>query len=326
MVEPELVPGVLPSTRTVHLTAPEVLDLHAGLQEVMAHPDARMLEALTRWATEEARDWPQWAASHLHPAVRADDLSPWLRSLGADLAGATTYQVTAEMTELAMRLAEITPDLATLAEEEIPCPWGFMWLDAPIPRPAEDDGDLDPEMLHAVSWARVPAMITTSSETGERATVPAMRIREWGYYPSQNPPLILMGQHMVVTGRIRGLKVNSPLPQVPVFHSLWILMGMEIVSTAEAPIPRAFRKRAYRNLKHQRVCVVQLRRSQHREPSGEHRKVDWSCCWLVRGHNRKAPNGGTFKNGRDTTWVKPFIKGPEGMPLKASDVLYRLSR
>jgi hypothetical protein len=306
----------------ISLSAREVLDLHADLQRSLAAMEPELREVLTGYGLSDAKQNLAWAASHLHPSVSLDDLDPWLASLGTDLFGATTYQVTAEMIDLAMALRETTPALDEILDEELPSPWGFMWLDRPIPMPSIYDDGRPPLMMHAVSWARVPGMPVAMD--GRVRKLAAIRIRKWAYdddpdgYPR---PLHMIGQNMVpVAGRIR-----TGLTEHWLLHMIWILMGMEIVSSDPEQPDRHGRKRAA-NLRRQEIRVVRLRRPEHHEPAGDDRTVDWSCSWLVRGHWRKAPHGGTFRDGRRRTWVKPYIKGPDGLPLRATDILYRLSQ
>lgn len=309
--------------RVRHLPAREVLDLHADLQRSMARPEADLTRCMTEYATVDLELNPAWAASHLNPSVGLRDLGPWLSSFATDLFGATTYQVTAEMVELAQGLSVTTPDLAEFRAEELPSPYGFAWFDKPVPRPAVDDGGMPPQLMHAVSWAQVPRLSFQVAGTGRTMNVPAVRLRKWGYNDEVNVfprPLHLMGQNTFSLSP----KIRTVLSDIHLVHMIWILMGMEIVTSDAEPVERSARKRAA-NLKNQEVHVVRLRRSARRD-DGAPRRVDWSCTWLVRGHYRKAPHGGTFADGRDRTWVKPYIKGPEGMPLRASDLLYRLSR
>lgn len=110
-------------------------------------------------------------------------------------------------------------------------------------------------------------------------------------------------------------------------HMLWIMMGMEIVSTDREPVDRHTRRRA-ENLRHQEVRVIRLRRPQHHaEPSGEHRTSTGALAgWSGATTGGTTSHGGTFKDGRTRTYVKPYIKGDDDKPLKVSDILYRLSR
>lgn len=308
------------------LGAREVLDLHADLQRSLAHPDPWYRAGMLDYAVRDVGDKPEWAASHLHPSTSMKDLDPWFRSLGGDLFGATTYQVTAEMVDLAEALAEANPTIGAIQKEDLPADYGFMWLDKPIPRPSiEDDEDHPPLLMHAVSWALVPAM-TVRIGLGPVATMPAIRVREWGWNNDMDVrprPLHLMGQATIpVTG-----SVYTNLKEHWHVHMLWILMGMEITSISTELPGRQGAKRAA-NLKHKLVNVVTLRRPAHRDskPSATPRVIDWTCTWLVRGHYRKAPHGGTFKDGREETWIRPHLKGPDGLPLRSADILYKLAR
>jgi hypothetical protein len=310
------------------LSATDVLDLHADLQRSLAHPDPWLRDGMKDYAIRDVGDKPHWAASHLHPSTDIRDLDPWFRSLSSDLFGAATYQVTAEMVDLAEALTEANPDIGKIQQEDLPSDYGFMWLDKPIPRPSiEDTEDMQPLLMHAVSWALVPEMNVRIGNFGAVTRMPAVRLREWGYNNDLNVrprPLHLMGQATIpITG---GVYTN--LKEHWHVHMLWILMGMEITSVRTELPGRQGAKRA-KNLKHKLVRVVTLRRPEHRDsekPSATPRHIDWTCTWLVRGHYRKAPHGGTFSDGREQTWVRPHLKGPDGLPLRSTDILYKLAR
>lgn len=319
---PEL-PGETPGYK---LTARDVLDLHATLRETISNP--RLKPLFERYAFADIEGHPEWAASHLSPATDLRDLGPWFSSLSSDLQGATTYQVTSEMVALAKAIQHASPDSAEITPGELPSDSGFMWLDKPVPRPSEDDHGLPPLEFHAISWQLVPEQgIRMMLEDGESVIYkqPAVRIREWGYtsnLKTEPRPLYLIGQTTLALGG----SIHTRMPAHLFLRTLWLLMGMEIVtSTTEQP-DRHGRKRASA-LRHQNIHVIHLRRHKktaaHDEP---HRQIDWSCTWIVRGHWRHAPDHGTFADGRTRTWVKPYLKGPDGAPLKASDVLYRLSQ
>jgi hypothetical protein len=317
-----------------------VLDLHADLQRYLARQDPLMRSMFTAYAIEDLiAGHSAWAASHLHPARRVDDLGPWLDSLGRDLFGATTYKITAEMIDLAEGLSVNTPDLADLMAEDVPSPEGFMWFDRPIPRPSVEDKGEPPMVMHALSWAMVPRMDVAVGPGGPVARVPAIRIREWGWNddPVHTPrPLHLMGQSCTPLTQ----HVHTPLTELHLVKMIWILMQMEIVSTA--PIRQADRAAVRRaaNLKHKSVRVVMLRR-QVRKPSDREparRPVDWTCTWLVRGHHRHEHRqdhravgpirhgGPCLECGDATSYIAPYIKGPDGLPLRASDLLVKLAR
>lgn len=341
----------------------QVIDLHADLHKMLTHMDAEMRAGFEAYGIQDVMANPHWGPSHLHPAKKWNDLSPWLDSLGRDLFGAATYQVTEEMIDLAEVMLETTPAFEDIREEELPAPWGFMWLDRPIPRPSfEDKPGQDPLLMHAISWAIIPQIevnvrimdrkedepVHIAGEPGEYSdrelgeivhTVycPAVRVREWGWNDSANitpRPLHLMGQSVVILTE----RVHTPLKELHLVHMIWLLMQMEIVCHTRVPADRHGVRRS--QLRHNDVDVVTLRRPTKRPDTDnvEHRHVDWSCTWLVRGHGRhlehyEGPHHrAVYKEGRckacgkKSTYIRPYIKGPEGLPLKASDVLYKLSR
>ena len=304
----------------------DVIDMHADLQRLFVKPDPWIVWCFKDYALRDVAGAPAWGMSHLHPATRLDDLDPWVASLGTDLFGATTYQVTTEMVDLAEGLRVNTPDLGNIREEDLPSEWGFMWFDKPVPRPSvEDKPDQEPLLMHAISWAKVPSMPVTIN--GQfHASVPALRVREWGFNDDmaiRPRPLHLMGQSMVPLTD----QVHTPLTELWFVHMVWILMGMEITARTTEQADRHGRKRAA-NLKHAEVTVITLRRPARAggKPSATPKLIDWSCTWLVRGHYRKAPHGGTYADGRERTWIRPHIKGPDGMPLRSADILYKLAR
>lgn len=134
-------------------------------------------------------------------------------------------------------------------------------------------------------------------------------------------------------------------------YALWTFMGTEIVTMPRPRIDRQTVRFAGRSIKQHEVSVVLLRRSAIKpvESDGPHRDIDWSCRWLVSGHHRhidsyvsghhhavpfKQPGSDhgicavCWANGERAriTWVKPFLKGPEDRPLKATEKLYKLVR
>lgn len=335
------------------LSSSEVLDMHADLHQLLAKPYPLLRRALLEYARADVASDPQWAPSHLHPATNLNNLEPWLASLATDLAGATTYQVTAEMSELAAALVEKrTPGVAELRTQDLPSPSGFMWLDKAVARPSVEDSEEFPALLmHAVSWIRIPEMtVVVAGAPGEDNRViglPGIRIREWGYTSELSvfpKPLYLMGQATCPVGSavIQGQQRRIATPRLELWwlHMVWVLMGMEIVSTAPHQVSRQARRRAVRaSLKQNEVRVVLLRRVEHHEEGG-YREVAWACRWVVQGHDRHldpyteekhhaVPDGPdklcAICGGR-TTWVRPYLKGPDGMPLKVSRTLYKLAR
>jgi hypothetical protein len=126
-------------------------------------------------------------------------------------------------------------------------------------------------------------------------------------------------------------------------YALWQYMEMEITTTRQGHVDRPTMRRAQRSLKHQDVSIVVLRRI---VPTGDEpvspRKVDWTCRWIVAGHWRHIesytgnPHHAIPDRGegdpvcvtchRRITRIRPYVKGPDGLPLRAVEHVYRLAR
>jgi hypothetical protein len=345
----------------VRTTAREVLDHHVALYERLARPsiEHKLLIATAAAAIRDETDYSpvQFGAQPIPGELRAEMMfrpygaavagnpevaGQFLEHLARDLFGARTYQVTAEMCDLAeAMMGQVAGQDIPLDEEELPSPWGFCWLDKPYVHPGRKGSEMS---TRAFSWGpcRMPRDLMAVDRAGRpsvhEGSGRAVRVTFW--HLSGDPELGGMAEFAEGTPFTQavgplawyhtdvlpfGFPLNSTIAEE--VHTFWSLMQMEIASTVEHTMDRSARRRAQRSIRHDRVHVVTLRRPAHEEDTGGgHRHVDWKCCWLVRGHRRQAPHGGTFKDGRRSTWVKPYIKGPDDKPLRSADILYRLSK
>lgn len=105
--------------------------------------------------------------------------------------------------------------------------------------------------------------------------------------------------------------------------ALWLFMGQEIAVAAGQRASRAARKQGQRyDLPDQPVRVVELRRTRldGYQPPEDEGHTEWHHRWLVRGHWRKQ-RVGVGRSEIRPTWIRPHIKGPDGLPVKAPDKL-----
>lgn len=264
----------------------------------------------------------------------ATDGAEYAAQLAIDLHAARTYQVTEDMMSVVTGLfdnAKADHDFrqGKLHEEELPYHQGFVWFDSPW---VHSDVYGKAIATRAMSWALV------SLRRGERG----VRVVLWQLIGDHDDYTDEINRTLAEAGRQPGwigplemthsqvLGFGEPYRNMlAVFTgTLWALMSMEITTDEPAELDRHTLRRA-RDIRHPEVRVVELRRSGDGPPraEGDTQHVDWSCRWIVRGHFRRAPDGGTFKDGRAVTFVRPYIKGPDGKPLRsAADVLYRLGR
>ena len=142
---------------------------------------------------------------------------------------------------------------------------------------------------------------------------------------------------------------TNPLRYV---HALWMLLGQSIVSQRLEDVDRMSLKRAERAQLIPRVTVVELRRVEGGKSDRES-PVDWSHRWLVRGHMRWQPYGKQSDAGHDHVVgqvevdmghsvrrcqvegcefelrriaILPYVKGPEGKPLRLTEHVYAFNR
>lgn len=341
--------------------AENVLDSHRRTEESLATAPVQgyvrgFMRDVADKAYEEGGDPERRLAfqNMFWPAPDAKSLCGLLRK---QLFAARTYQVTGEMTDAVTGTYRATAgQIGHIQEEELPSEAGFAWLDKPF---LSTDGNGKSVTNRAVSWS--PQAITYP----DGATYPGLRVTAWygiGDYDDYSDlrdaetvryaaPLILAHTSVLPFGqRFGGHPADgfdmSPDDFLHWVHVLWAFMGMEVVTDREAPLPRPARRRAEKWRKgHPTVNVIMLRRAASRsvpEPGdAERRQPDWTCQWVVQGHHRHlesyagprhhavpavSDRGACASCGSRVTWVKPYLKGPDGLPLRSADQLYRLSR
>lgn len=283
--------------------------------------------------------------------------------LGASLAVATTYQVAANMVRDMRAVFDGTglgPDIIHSAE--LPGLSGFAWLDTPWVI-----GQTDNFAVRALSWqftevyAKVdPGQPPPHPDTGH--PFPCVRVTIWRYAGDQSDRIEQrfgsdLGSLLITHTALIPLDMQFSKRRAPnhtddavstteaflgLIHLLWMFLGMEITSSERAPIKPGNLKRAARTLHHPEVRVVLLRRLRHAtDAPGTSRVVNWTCRWPVQGHYRHkerpakphtaiaagADKHCTVCGGELQSWIAPYIKGPDGLPLRATEqILMRLAR
>jgi hypothetical protein len=144
------------------LSASEVLDAHRKLRDGLDDPGlARVRNAFTV-TPDSARER---IAGMFYPARNYEQLRDLLK---ADLAGARTYQVTADMVgAISGAREEAGKRPLFLKESQVPFPAGFVWLDKPVP--------MDPWtgiLVRALSWGHQPLPAGAGA-------APGIRIAAW---------------------------------------------------------------------------------------------------------------------------------------------------
>lgn len=345
--------------RAYAATAAQVISSHARLHDLLASPP-RVTMGLVRWFAEAYADkpdadpmsrymfWPYYVGGQ---RPKQDWERKLLGAIGRGLFTATTYQVTAEMCDIAEAMYEQTATTNGQVEaSDLPSECGFLWLDKPFVR---SDATGDSYYARVITWA--PQSVRRDGDVlpGVRVTVwsdweplpgvaDSRRLENW----SANGPLLMAMTCVVPFGSsFDGLHDDQVPAVLHYVHAVWLLLGTEVAVVERTSVPRQVRKRAQATIRQHEVRVVTLRRAIHQvDPDGrEHRDIDWSCRWLVRGFWRHRWGYGTvgrFHEGQGdggdpphclacgarVTWVRPHVKGPDDRPLKAVEKVYRLSR
>lgn len=336
------------------VTAGQVLDHHVQLHDLLAHPNVAVRSVFEFWGEKAV---PAALADPMltfypHYVLGQPGKEGWAARFCGDLARglftSLTYQVTADMCRIAEAMYEETARRAVVIEEsDLPAETGFLWLDKPYRR-AEAEGHL--ARFRALCWSVLTVRIGGEPHRAVRVTWWA----DWLADPAAADtlggdqyrktldllgPLFLASTITIPFGRETEYDAwSNPLCYA---YTLWLLLGSEIAATdGSRTTDRGSRRRALKSIRHGEVSVITLRRGRG-EGEQEHREIDWSCRWLVRGFWRHLESyleimsrheargnetGHCGRCGVRVTWVRPYVKGPEDRPLKAIKHVYRLSR
>jgi len=347
-------------------TAPrEVLDAHTMLYERLRYPPEPVVRFYRTFFTDKAIRSVSGNADLLSPwlqmFVPARDELAFLDLVRRPLYEAPTYQVSADIVNAVTATYQATISRgATLSAGDLPSSTGFAWLDTPVV--LTDAGGFS-IATRAISWGpqyvaenfmggewpgddgrdgvRLTSYAHVDDEDSSTDPESAARLRSMGM------PLAL--SHSSFVPFSLPLPVRGPGGNVTsddIFrwvHVLWMFMSTEIVATSRSQVDRPARRRAQRVLSNSDVNVVTLRRIRHGDEEVDHRDIDWSCRWIVQAHERHldSPAAGEQPHharvagpgqpcpvcGRRTTHVRAYVKGPDGMPLKAvPETVYRVAR
>jgi hypothetical protein len=349
------------------LTPEQVLDTHAGLTERMCRPSPAMADFLAYHMSQAREMSQAGVVSMFHPVipynsrrpVTGQDGAAVARLIGKGLREAVTYQVTAAMVaDMRAVYDNAMAEVEQITAAEVPCDAGFAWLDESW----QISSGAGAFRVRALSWEYTEIMVADAqgnpkviAGAGKPVPWPCVRVSLWRHDADVGAAELDARLGPVVLTHTMIMPLSLPFTKATVtdekqatdsflglIHLLWIFLGMELTSQAPARIKNHYRKRALRTLRHAQVRVVLLRRIRGvTEPGpGEHRDVFWSCRWPVQGHyrHREAPEdrhravvAGLDKHcavcGGGTAYVRPYLKGPDGLPLRVTDrTLMKLAR
>ena len=264
----------------------------------------------TTAAWERNKDPGVWSEGHrktVEPGLRLGETYYWSQGL-TPLVGAGTQ----------------LPPTTRVAMTDLPAPAGFIWFEQPIPKDPVTSTDpltrevvADDQELAAVSWQPVAEGTHTVVNTWIRPSDPGLWTGQ--RLPAQLPfhawPFSAPWAHDAALAD----QDQGQVKDFAEWLACMLFLKQEVVVAGPGEdLDRAARRRLERDgwKREPVVRVVRLRRVHAHAPSDDTAAVDWSCQWVVRGHWRQQPVG-PGKRDRRTTWVLPYVKGPEDKPLKA---------
>lgn len=246
---------------------------------------------------------------------------------------AALWWVTTDMARLVELSSQSLPP-TTLTDDLLVDRYGFAVFETPLQGLDAGVGNQsldEPLEVNAMLWGPVPI---------EEAKDGAIGIALYGYRPvsySQSAWVPLGRTDWLVgtdteevpheTLRTHDQRVASMAEDRRWLAALHLMAAEKRVAQVEqATIPRAAVRRSKRANVPADVRLIDLRApgrtSEKGEEGSEGRHVDWQYRWIVGGETggfwRQTPYG-PGRSLRRPQWIMPFVKGPEGKPLRVRD-------
>lgn len=275
-----------------------------------------MIDAWVSSATAQDLREVGFSQDMINTAVRTGE------TMTEALGRAELFWVTAPMTELALDAAIDIPDW-TVAEAR-PSAAGLIWWAGQLPPvervPRWSDGGSPRSRLHssgimtrpsAVSWHtsndRTLLISLLAAGTDVDPDAEAAMLPIWvDSIPLEGPPVSLDTQ-------------PESAGVIALLGSTWrMMLEPQVAAVTQVPQPRKDLERARRaGIAQSDVTTVDLRRIRHvqSEPEGDLRHL--TVRHYVRGHWRQQWMGSSQTH--EPRYIAPYIKGPEGAPLRVKE-------
>jgi hypothetical protein len=285
----------------------------------------KQFELIDIWRGQKGEAW----ASVMHPGMmRAWGAAPSPKDIqrmeAHELENAEPYFVAKDICGLIEATASTIPDVPLLADM-LPTPFGWVYLEKSCPLGPPSQVEVspfgNPPRLKAFSWG-----LEYTKKAGQVTDGIGMTIYEDGT-PVPYPLEILTwpfgtGSDWGKDAGFYATKVEEDVARKRTqaicryILTLFSFLNQKLIAISHQRATRQARKR-YENRWAQEaplIKVVLLRVKEYRGKKGEGTEAEWSCRWIVRGHWRAQwyPSVVSHK----AIWITPYIKGPEGKPLK----------
>lgn len=285
----------------------------------------KQFELVDIWRGQKGEAW----ASIMHPRMmQAQGAAPSLKDIqrmeAHELENADPYFVAKDICELIEATAPTIPDVPLLADM-LPTPFGWVYLEksCPIEPPSQIEVSPfgNPPRLKAFSWG-----LEYTKKAGQVTDGIGMAIYEDGT-PVPYPLEILTwpfgtGSDWGKDAGFSATKIEEDVARKRTqaicryILTLFSFLKQRLIAISHQRVTRQTRKRYEKRWAREAplIKVILLRVKEYREKKGEGTEVEWSCRWIVRGHWRAQWYRSIVSH--KAIWITPYIKGPEGKPLK----------
>lgn len=234
---------------------------------------------------------------------------------GHTLEKASPYYWSPEMCDLLESVAREIPS-TRFRREDLVTPFGFMHFAKPVQLPSTDDG-ADCAPIGAIGWASAPEdldvdIVVSIYTMHTIGSVGHLRFpfTVYPYSYGEQFDWINEREDEIANGKAQRAACRY-------IAAAFALCSQRILTTPQERAERPIRKRATAHLGYEPlVRVVKLRRAStgERDHDGE-KAYELTCQFVVRGHWKLAPCG-PHHSERRPVFVLPYVKGPEGAPIK----------
>lgn len=239
--------------------------------------------------------------------------------------GGELFVLASELSDVVFKAAETLPKY-TLQDHDLPCPYGFLFMEEPL---VFYDSNGRSVVVTALGWMKFTHS-PDSSVPGESVAFAAWtditdkRDAEWDKFPLKELAPKYLHLDMTLVPMLAGLWTLGKELQGPEDHfiypfmlAFWRFIQEPYVIKAVESAGRHAAKRATRAGQDPTVTVVKLRkRPSVSAPSDHPNPVEWKNRWVVGPfwRNQWYPSLGVHR----PKYIMAYIKGPEDKPLKTS--------
>lgn len=312
-----------PPVEPAKLTPRHLPKLQTGLSRFWNHPGlfTRMNTRPCALPGIHAQREELFAVSYQTGEIDPDAFARHTQQVANGTSVASLYWISEDFTSLATQAGQDLEEI-TMQADDLPSRFGLLVWARPI---GEIQRPFGTAGIRAVSWSPIPGgiwvnvYVQTDDADPEIDDIAAWR-SEWGWLMAPNVGVPLP---FGALGRTEG-DARHPDNFLLTMFATWFLMKQPGVAEETSVAPDKALARSYKraNKKPPEVKLIDLRRHVRRQgetaEEAEARR-SLSVRFMVKGHWRNQAYGP--KRGlRRMMYISPFVKGPDGAPLKGENI------